>query len=449
MRRSWGDSVASVPLLVTRTKGPRLALWLEARMSKSAKGMRVMETFDHVVVGGGIIGASVAYHLKRKGAGTVLLLERNDFATAASSRAAGLVLQASAKPSKTPLARATTDILPVLEDEIGESVGYHNVGSLRVAASEERVAELDAMVADALTWDIPVESPSASEIKDLVPWIDTRTIAKAAFFPTDGYVDPYLLSMSYIKAARARGAVVRPYTAVQDVLTDVDKVVGVVSNAGQIACRTVIDACGAWAALFSQHVGFALPMAPVRSHYWITEPSRSYGGEHPVTILPDVAAYTRPEVGGLVLGVQESCSATFDARDLPDDPAAFSPTEGEEHWDILANAYEGLAQFFPAIDAARFSSYVSGLSSYTPDGEVILGPVPGIAGLYAAAGDCGSGITLSAGMGSAIADLALEQEAAFDMAPFKPDRFGQVDPFSEPFRRRCAMARASKSRNVR
>src|SRR5690606_15429303 len=184
-----------------------------ARMSKSAKGMRVMETFDHVVVGGGIIGASAAYHLKRKWAGTVLLLERNDFATAASSRAAGLVLQASAKPSKTPLARATTDILPVLEDEIGESVGYHNVGSLRVAASEERVAELDAMVADALTWDIPIESPSATEMKDLVPWIDTRTIAKAAFFPTDGYVDPYVLSMSYIKAARARGAVVRPYTA--------------------------------------------------------------------------------------------------------------------------------------------------------------------------------------------------------------------------------------------
>jgi len=407
-----------------------------------------METFDHVIVGGGIIGASVAYHLKRKKAGTVLLLERNELASAASSRAAGLVLQASAKPSKTPLAKSTTHILPVLEDEVGESVGYHRVGSVRVAASDERAAELDAMMADASRWDIPVESPSVVELKHLVPWLDTRTIVKAAFFPTDGYVDPYLLSMSYIKAARARGAVVRPYTAVHDVLVQGSEVVGVVSNAGQIACGTVIDACGAWAALFSQRLGFALPMAPVRSHHWITEPSGSYRRDHPVTVLPDVAAYTRPEVGGLVLGVQEPCSATFDARDLPDDPAAFSPTQGEEHWDILANAYAGLAQFFPAIDSARFSGYISGLSSYTPDGEVILGPVPGVSGFYAAAGDCGSGITLSAAIGSAIADLALEQEPVFDLAPFKPDRFGRVDPFDESFRRRCAMARASKSRNT-
>src|SRR5690606_9374126 len=140
-----------------------------------------METFDHVIVGGGIIGASVAYHLKRKKAGTVLLLERNELASAASSRAAGLVLQASSKPSKTPLAKSTTHILPVLEDEVGESVGYHRVGSVRVAASDERAAELDAMMADASRWDIPVESPSAVELGHLVPWLDTRTIVKAAF----------------------------------------------------------------------------------------------------------------------------------------------------------------------------------------------------------------------------------------------------------------------------
>ena len=189
-------------------------------------------------------------------------------------------------------------------------------------------------------------------------------------------------------------------------------------------------------------------MAPVRSHYWITEPTESYGREHPVTILPDVAAYTRPEVGGLILGVQESRSATFDARDLPDDPAAFSPTQGEEHWDVLANAYEAVAQFFPAIESAQFSSYICGLSSYTPDGEIILGPVPGVSGFYAAAGACGSGITLSAGMGDVIADLVLGRKPAFDITPFRPDRFGQVDPFGEPFRERCAAARASKSRKV-
>lgn len=407
-----------------------------------------METFDHVVVGGGIVGASVAYHLTRKGAGTVLLLERNELASAASSRAAGLILQTSTKFSRTPLAKLTTSTIPVLEEELGESVGYHDVGSLRVAASENRAAELAAMADDASNWDIPVEWPSVTEVRRMVSWLETHTIHKVAFFPTDGYADPYLLGMSYIRAAQARGAVVRPRTEVRDVLMDRQKVMGVVCDAGRVSCSTVIDACGVWAALFSERVGYPLPMAPVRSHYWIIEPAESYGGEHPVTILPDAAAYTRPEVGGLVLGIQEPRSATFDARDLPDDPAAFSPTQGEEHWDILADGYEAVAQFFPAIENARFSSYICGLSSYTPDGEIILGPVPGVSGFYAAAGACGSGITLSAGMGDVVADLVLGRKPAVDVTPFRPDRFGQVDPYSESFRERCAAARASKSRKI-
>lgn len=405
-----------------------------------------MEIFDHVIVGGGIVGASIAYHLTCKNAGKVLLLERNELACAASSRAAGLVLQASTKISKTPLAKLTVNTISVLEEELGESVGFHQVGSLRIAASEDRVAELDAMARDASRWNIPVEWPSATKIHQMVPWLDINTMRSVAFMPTDGYIDPYLFTMAYIRAAQARGAVVRPRTEVLDVVKEQHEVTGVLTDSGQIACGSVVDACGVWAAAFSERVGFALPMAPVRSHYWITEPNEAYGGEHPITILPDVAAYTRPEVGGLILGVQEPRSVTFDAHELPNDPAAFSPTKGEEHWEVLTDAYEGLVQFFPMIESAQFSSYMCGLSSYTPDGEIILGPVPNVSGFYAAAGACGSGITLSAGMGDVIADLVLGRQPAFDIRPFRPDRFGHVDPFGEPFRERCAAARASKSR---
>lgn len=405
-----------------------------------------MENFDHVIVGGGIVGASIAYHLTHKGAGKVLLLERNELASAASSRAAGLILQSSTKYSKTPLAKLTVNTIPVLEEELGESVGYHMVGSLRVAASEGRVAELDAMARDASKWEIPVEWPSVTEVHDMVPWLDINTIRSVAFMPSDGYIDPYLLTMSYIKAAQARGAVVRPRTEVLDILVGQQEVSGVLTDGGQIECGSVIDACGVWAAAFSQQVGFPLPMAPVRSHYWITEPNEAYGGEHPITILPDAAAYTRPEVGGLALGVQEPRSVTFDARELPKDPADFSPTNGEEHWEVLTDAYEELKRLFPMIESAQFSSYICGLSSYTPDGEIILGPVPNVSGFYAAAGACGSGVTLSAGMGDVIADLVLGRQPAFDVRPFRPDRFGQVNPFGEPFRERCAAARASKSR---
>jgi len=405
-----------------------------------------MESFDHIVVGGGIIGASIAYHLRRGDAGSVLLLERNELAGAASSQAAGLVLQASTKPSTTPMAKLTTETVQTLEAELGESIGYHAVGSLRIATSDDSAAQLDAMADDASKWDIPVEWPGVSEVSDMVRWLDTGKIRKVAFLPGDGYVDPYLFSMSYIRAAQALGAVVRPRTNVHEVQLAGQNVAGVLSDAGPVAGGTVIDACGVQASLLSERVGYALPMAPVRSHYWIAESDEAYGGEHPATIFQDIAAYTRPELGGLVVGVQEARSATFDARHLPHDMAAFSPTQGEEHWDVLAGSYEALAQFFPAISSARFSAYVCGLSSYTPDGEIILGPVPGVSGFYVAAGDCGSGITLSAGMGAMIADLVLGRRQALDIAPFRPDRFGTVDPHCLSFRESCAAARATKLR---
>ncbi|MGI9402071.1 MAG: NAD(P)/FAD-dependent oxidoreductase [Rhizobiaceae bacterium] len=403
-----------------------------------------METFDHVIVGGGIIGASVAYHLMRKGAGSVLLLERNELASAASSQAAGLILQASTKRWKTPLAKLTVDTLEVLEEELSRDAGFHMVGSMRLAASEMHAAELDAMMKDAASQNIPAERPSLTELRKLVPWLDVSNIINVAFFPDDGYADPYLLTLSYADAARARGAIIRVRTNVHNVLVNQKKVVGVLTDNGQIECGTVIDACGVWAALFSEKIGYSLPVAPVRSHYWIAEPDESFGGQQPVTILPDIAAYTRPEVGGLVLGVQEKNSVTFDARKLPEDLSAFSPTQGEEHWEVLADAYSGLEQFFPGIERAQFSSYICGLSSYTPDGEIVLGPVPGASGFYTATGDCGSGITLSAGMGDVIADLALGRTPRFDIERFRPDRFGRVDPHSDHFRELCAAARATK-----
>jgi 4-methylaminobutanoate oxidase (formaldehyde-forming) len=135
----------------------------------------------------------------------------------------------------------------------------------------------------------------------------------------------------------------------------------------------------------------------------------------------------------MVVGVQERYSATFDARLLPDDINTFSPTQGDEHWDVLAEAVDPISKFFPTVLQAEFSNYVSGLSTYTPDGQILLGAV------------CGNGIALSAGIGSAISALVRNEESAFDLAPFAPDRFGSVDPCSQAFRDLCAAARAAKS----
>lgn len=407
-----------------------------------------MARFDHVIVGGGIIGASIAYHLARESEDSILLLERNALASAASSRAAGLVLQVSTNATKTPLVRLTRDTVDRLADELGDDVGFHKVGSVRLAGSDARVAELDAMAAEAARHGIPFEWLDPQSAGELVPWLDPSLVRKAGFLPTDGYVDPYLLSMAYARAAAARGVEIRQHCAVVEILTEKDRVAGVETPEGRVACGSVIDAAGAWAALLSARVGYPLPMAPVRSHYWITAPEPAFGGDHPVVTMPDAGAYARPDVGALLLGIQERHSATFDARALPDDPAAFSPTVGETHWDRLAEASDRIARFFPGIAEGRFANYIAGLSAYTPDGKIILGPVPGVSGFLAAAGCCGSGIALSAGIGSAIADLALDRVPSFDIAPFRPDRFGLTDPFSVEFRERCAAARANKSRKI-
>ena len=227
-------------------------------------------------------------------------------------------------------------------------------------------------------------------------------------------------------------------------LTADGRVVGVSTSDGRIDSESVIDAAGAWAALLSAKVGYPLPMAPVRSHYWTTKPDPCYGGDHPAVVMPDAGANTRPDVGGILLGIHERNSVTFDARELPDDLATFSPTVGEEHWDSLAEASDGIGRFFPGIADAQFANYIAGLSTYTPDGKIILGPVPGLSGFLAAAGCCGSGIVLSAGVGSAIADLALGRTPSIDIAAFRPDRFVPIDPFSAEFRGRCGASRTNK-----
>jgi 4-methylaminobutanoate oxidase (formaldehyde-forming) len=404
-----------------------------------------METFDHIIIGGGALGLSIAYHLVRDSKDSVLVLERNDLASSASSKAAGLILQATSKPANTSLVKLTRETIPRLEEEVGEAIGFHGVGSVRIAASEARVQELERVERNASDNGIPWTHLSHEEASNMVKWLDPSSSRRNTFFPGDGYIDPYLLSHAYARAARKMGAKIRTRSAVNDLVFSSGRVATVRCSSGDVSGGSVIDAAGAWASVLSARAGYPLPMTPTRSHYWITAPNDAYGKVFPVVLLPDCRAYMRPEVGGMVVGVQERYSATFDARLLPDDINTFSPTQGDEHWDVLAEAVDPISKFFPTVLQAEFSNYVSGLSTYTPDGQILLGAVPGVRNVFAAAGCCGNGIALSAGIGSAISALVRNEESAFDLAPFAPDRFGSVDPFSQAFRDLCAAARAAKS----
>jgi len=377
---------------------------------------------------------------------SVVVLERNELVSAASSLAAGLLIQVTGKKNNTPLATLTRQTIASLEKDSGHSTGFHESGSLRITDTEASAKGLDLLIEEAKKHHIPAKLINAHTARKKVPWLDTSNIKKVAHFPTDGYIDPYLLSMAYIKGARQKGACFQTKCAVDKILHKDGKVIGVSTSNGKLYGSTVVNAAGAWSSVLSADAGFPLPLVPVRSHYWIAEPDPHYGGEHPITLLHDAAAYTRPETGGLLLGVQETNSKTFDARQLPHDSASFSLASGEAHWDTLIEASDAISKRFPGIHKAQFSNYLSGLSTYTPDGQLILGEIPGVEGLFAASGCCGSGIALSAGIGKSISSLMINEDPPFNLSPFRPDRFGCINPFSEQFRQSCADARSNKIR---
>jgi 4-methylaminobutanoate oxidase (formaldehyde-forming) len=232
--------------------------------------------------------------------------------------------------------------------------------------------------------------------------------------------------------------------AVKSVLLHQGAVKGVQTSEGNLEGSVVIDAGGVWAGLLAWDLGIGLPMAPVRSHYWITAPDSLFDRNQPFVILPDARAYTRPEGGQLLFGLRESKGVSVDPRRLPEDLSGFMIGRPEDERESLLEGYPLLHPLFPGLDKIGIAHYITGLSTYTPDGLFVLGPVPGIKGFLAAAGCCGAGIAASGGIGRAVAELAAGVPCTVELHPFSVERFGPVDPMSEAFQKRCADARSRK-----
>jgi len=397
-----------------------------------------------VIVGGGILGCSIAWHLARAGARNVVVVERNDFASAATSRSAGLVSRGRLHAPTLRLVGRTRAAIDELEHELGEPAGFHRVGSLRLAASEARAAELESMDALLREHGAEVRRIDAAEARELVPWLDPSSARHISCVPDDGYVDAYLLTLAYARAARARGVRFVTRTSVSGVLVDAGRVCGVETSAGRLHCEALVNAAGAWGIELARSVGARLGTAPVRSHYWITAPAVGRR-EHPLVYLPDARAYARPEVGGLLLGVQEPQSRAYDARMLPDDIGRMALTGPGEEWDLLVEHAETLRPWIPGLDELNLAHHVAGLSTYTPDGRFLLGAA-GASGHFVASGCCGNGVSASGGIGEALADLVLGLPPKHELAPFDPARFDVADPFAPEFLAACAAARSAKSR---
>ena len=311
-----------------------------------------------VVVGGGIWGCSIAYHLARAGLRDVVVLERRELACGNTPQAAGLVGQLRSSELMVRSIRHVVDRLEHWAGEHGEESGFRQVGSLKLALTDGRVRELEAHVANARSWGLEVELLTPKAASARVPFLDTAGVKAAAWIPGDGYVEPYTLAMTIARAARRLGVVFetdRPVTAIQ---LERGAVRGVDTPAGALQTPRVIVAAGPWVERVAAAVGLAVDTVPLRHQHWTTAPMADVPASLPVVRVPDASVYIRPEVGGLMLGGFEARPKAFSMSDLP---LTFEVEHTEKDLGVLEELAGGLTRAFPALDGAPVLKGCAGL----------------------------------------------------------------------------------------
>ena len=263
--------------------------------------------------------------------------------------------------------------------------------------------------------------------------------------PTDAFIDSALLCSGYAQAARILGVDVCSHVEVEEICTSSDKVIGVrLSDGVFIESSTVVNAAGAWCNLLMKPLGVGLPFTPVRSHFWITElDSEKFPVNHPFSVIPDGRAFTRSDVGALIIGLRENTCVSFDPSSLTSSLEDFD-FEANGKWTVLDECAPAFKKFLPEIDEIGIAHYVAGPSCYVPDAMFIIGNIAPYNGLYTVSGCCGAGVAAGGGMGRLAAELILGEEPFVSPDCFSPERFGEVNTFDIEFQRRCADARSNK-----
>jgi glycine/D-amino acid oxidase-like deaminating enzyme len=271
-----------------------------------------------VVIGGGVGGAAVLYWLARLGWDDVVLVERADLTSGSTFHSAGLVGQLRGSLSLTKMMIASVDLYRSLEQEVGLETGWHEVGSLRLASSEERLEELQRQAGWARTFGLPIELISAEEAQRLFPPISTEGVLGAAHIPTDGYIDPSQLTFALAEGARRHGAELHTNTRVTGIGVERGRVTGVETDKGSIATEVVVNAGGMFAAEIGAMAGVTVPIVPMAHEYLITRPS-GLPLDLPTMRDPSLLVYFRGESGGLIMGGYERNPAPWGLDGLPPD----------------------------------------------------------------------------------------------------------------------------------
>jgi 4-methylaminobutanoate oxidase (formaldehyde-forming) len=365
-----------------------------------------------VVVGGGIAGCSVAYHLTRLGWRDVVLLERRDLSCGTTWHAAGLVGQLRPTHNLTRLAKYGADLYERLEAETGQATGFRRPGSISVARTPERMVELKRLASMARCFGVDVEVIAPAEAGRRWPLMRTDDLVGALWLPGDGRTNPIDTTRALARGAQLGGARIFEDTAVTAIHKRHGAVAGVGTTRGDVACEVVVNCAGMWARALGRLAGVAVPLHAAEHFYMVTDPIPGVSPDLPVLRDTDGYIYVREEVGGLLMGGFEPVAKPWGAEGIPDDFAFSLLPEDWAHFDILME--QALIRI-PALGGAPVRRHVNGPESFTPDGRYLLGEAPECRNFFVAAGFNSIGIASGAGAGKALAEWIVGGEAPMDL----------------------------------
>ncbi|MBI2776589.1 MAG: FAD-dependent oxidoreductase [Chloroflexi bacterium] len=388
-------------------------------------GCGIVEHARAVVIGGGVGGTSIAYHLAELGWTDIVLVDRAELTSGSTFHSAGLVGQLRSSVTLTRMMMYGADLYRRLTAETGTDVSWHEVGSLRLASTVARYEELQRQAAWATTFGLPLELISAQEAQDRFPLMSTDGVLGAVWLPTDGWLDPSGLAMALAAGARARGAAIRTHSRVVGIGVDGGRVTGVqveLRDGSREAIRAdvVVNAGGMFAPEIGRLAGVTVPIIPMAHQYLFTEAIEGVDPGLPQLRDPDNFVYFREEVGGLCMGGYERDPAPWSLDGIPAD---FNGKLLAPDWPRFEPIMAGAVRRVPAIADAGVSRIINGPEAFTPDNEFILGESD-VRGFWVAAGFSAHGIAGAGGIGRQVASWIVEGEPELDLWKMDIRRFG-------------------------
>ncbi|MCM2400563.1 FAD-dependent oxidoreductase [Rhizobium sp. S153] len=365
-----------------------------------------------VVIGGGIIGCSTAYHLARDHKADVVLLEQGTLTSGSTWHAAGLVGQLRSSASITRVLKYSVELYKDLEAETGLATGWKMTGCLRLATNQDRWTEFRRLATTAGSFGMEMHLVSPEEVKRMWPLMNVDDLVGASWLPTDGQASPSDITQSLAKGARMHGAKIVENVRVTGFDMKDGRIVAVKTTLGDIACEKVVNCAGQWARQVGAMAGINVPLQPVKHQYIITEKLDGLATDAPTIRDPDRRTYFKEEVGGLVMGGYEPNPQPWTTGDVPDEWAFRLFDDDFDHFEQhMVQAIERI----PALEKAGVKQMINGPESFTPDGNFILGVAPECSNMFVGAGFNAFGIASGGGAGWVLAQWVVDGEAPLDL----------------------------------